>query len=100
MGKTFETSPREKVFEIFSDSYYEIYPKLARVIKNIYIGGESVVRNSYGFSDLCLKYAGVWQGELLLPLLFIIFMDKCIKEVSIDEELGMVLTLQYRSSTY
>lgn len=57
----------------------------------MYTGSEYVVRTSYGFRDWFLINAGVKQGGMSSPLIFIIYKDKGIWEVNMWKELRMVL---------
>ena len=91
LEKAFDTVPRERLWDALSDPYYAIDPKLIRVIKGMYEVSKSAVRTSYGVGDWFDVTAGVRQGGVLSPLLFIIFMDRCIREVGLEEEVGLLM---------
>ena len=61
---------------------YSIPKKLIRVIKSIYSNSVSKVRKGDVETDWLDIETGVRQGDGLSPLLFIIFMDKCIRDTN------------------
>ena len=65
-----------------SEPPYSVPKKLIRVNKNIYSNSVSKVRKEDVETDWFNIEAGVRQGDGLSPLLFIIFMDKCIRETN------------------
>ena len=48
--------------------------KLIRVIKDLYVKANVVVKNNDGLSDPCEIKLGVLQGETLSPTLFSLFL--------------------------
>ena len=80
MEKAFDRVPRKLIWKIMSEPPYSAPRKLIRVIKNIYSNSVSKVREGDLVTDWFDIKAGVRQGDGLSPLLFILFMDKCIRE--------------------
>ncbi|KAL7632233.1 UNVERIFIED_CONTAM: hypothetical protein RMT77_017449 [Armadillidium vulgare] len=91
LEKAFDTVPREKLWETLRDPFYEVEPKLTRVIRGMYETSESAVRTAHGIGDWFPVRSGVRQGGVMSPLLFVIYMDRCIREVDMGDELGVVL---------
>ena len=64
---------------------YNIPPKLIRVVNNLHsqswskVQGRDLERNWFEIET------GVKQGDVLLPLLFIFFMDSCARDLSVAE---------------
>ena len=65
-----------------SDPSYSVPNKLIRVIRSFYNNSVSKVRKGNVETEWFSIDAGVRQGDGLSPLLFIIFMDKCIRETN------------------
>lgn len=85
LEKAFDTVPREKLWEALADPVYQIPQSLQRAIKSLFKHCQSAVR-SQGTEKWFRVGAGVRQGGVLSPLLFIIYMDKCIKNINVCED--------------
>ena len=57
---------------------YGIEPKLIKAIKSLYEKCESKVKCADGDSEWFEIRTGVRQGGTISPLLFIIYMDRCM----------------------
>lgn len=75
LEKAFDRINRSKLWEVVGDQYYNIPPKLIRVIKSLYHNSKSKVKNREIDSRWFEVKTGVRQGGVLSPLLFILFMD-------------------------
>ena len=82
MEKAFDCVPRELLWNIMSEPPYSIPKKLIRVIKSIYSKSMSKLRKGDIETDWFNIETGVRQGDGLSPLLFVIFMDKCIRDTN------------------
>ena len=85
LEKAFDCVPRERLWKVLATPPYSVTPKLIRVIKNIYSNSFSRVRKGQIETDWFSIETGVRQGDVLSPLLFIIYMDKCIKDTQPQE---------------
>ena len=65
--------------------HYNVPAKLVRVIRSIYSQCVSKVRTQKVERAEFSIESEVRQGDVLSPLLFIIFMDKCLRDVRIGE---------------
>ena len=79
MEKAFDCFPRKLRWKIMADLPYSVPKKLLRVVKRIYISCVSKVRKGDAETDWFDIKTGVRRGDGLSPLLFMIFMDKCIR---------------------
>ena len=86
LEKAFDRVPRQKIWHAMSDDYYEIPEKLKRAVYNTYQGTKYRVKTLSENEDWFDVRSGVRQGSVLSPLLFILFMDKCMRERNHDEE--------------
>lgn len=92
MEKAFDRIPRERLWKVLSKDVYKVKPKLRRAIKSIYKNCESKVKLRNNDTNWFEIKTGVRQGGVLSPLLFIIFMDYCMKEIGRNYE---EITLAY-----
>ena len=72
--------PREKIWEVMNDEYYEIPEKLKRAIYNTYKNTKCRVKTHLENDDWFDVKSGVRQGSVSSPLLVILFLDKCLRE--------------------
>ena len=83
LQKAFDKVNRDHLWKVLQENYYGIPKKLVRVIRSIYSQNISKVRTQKIESEYFNIESGVRQGDVLSPLLFIIFMDRCIRDVRI-----------------
>ena len=82
LEKAFDRVDRGNLWQVLQDLHYNIPTKLLRVIKSIYAESKSKVTTQGIESDWFEIKSGVRQGDVLSPLLFIIFIDKCLRDIS------------------
>ena len=85
LQKAFDRVNRSLLWRILQEDHYNVPAKLVRVIRSIYSQCVIKVRTQKIESAEFNIESGVRQGDVLSPLLFIIFMDKCIRDVRIGE---------------
>ena len=78
LEKAYDRVPRDKLFEVLSE--YRVQGQLLRAIKSMYRESRAAIRIDSRISSWFDVGNGVRQGCNLSPLLFIIYMDKIIKE--------------------
>ena len=93
LEKAFDRVKRSTLWKVLKEERYNIPPKLIRVIKNLYSQSWSKVRGRDLESNWFEIETGVRQGDVLSPLLFIIFMDSCARDLGVAE--SSVETLMY-----
>lgn len=88
LEKTFDRDPRQKLFDVLSE-----YGGILEAINSLYVKSSDVVRIDGELNDSFEVNEGIRQVCCLLPLLFIIFIDKIIKRANIqgDVEIGVVI---------
>lgn len=82
LEKAFDRVPRQRLFEVLSE--YGINGGLLEAVKSIYVDSRAAVRIDGELSESFEVKEGVRQGCCLSPILFIIFMDKIIKQAGIQ----------------
>ena len=80
-----------KLWSVLDDPYYSIPPKLKRAIHSTYVNTKCRVKTSGDGQDWFTVKSGVRQGSVLSPLLFILYMDKCMQEIYGDEDRATTL---------
>ena len=86
MEKAFHRVNRQALSETISDEYYSMPSKLVRIIKNMYLTYSCKVRNPGSESGWFEIMTGVKQGRCgiaLSEVLFILFMDKCMRNIGV-----------------
>ena len=78
----FDDIPREQYWKALNHKEYGIDPKLIRVIQNMYKHWDN--RNLKA-EEIDMP-VGIYPSGLLSPVLCIIYMDWCLKQLSLDEE--------------
>ena len=86
LEKAFDRVPRQKIWDAMNDDYYGVPVKLKRAIYNTYKDVKCRVKTLNENEDWFDIKTGVRQGSVLSPLLFILFLDKCMREKTMDEE--------------
>ncbi|XP_076036005.1 uncharacterized protein LOC143021967 [Oratosquilla oratoria] len=81
MEKVFDKVPREEIWRALEHQEYDDPAKLKRAIKSIYRKCENKVKLRDGDTPWFQVRTGVRQG-VISPLLFINFMDRCMKEIN------------------
>ena len=80
LEKAFNRVNRSLLWKILQEDHYNVPAKLVRVIRSIYSQCASKVRTQkVEIAEFSIE-SGVRQGDVLSPLLLIIFMDKCIRD--------------------
>ncbi|XP_076067750.1 uncharacterized protein LOC143040554 [Oratosquilla oratoria] len=82
MEKAFDKVPREEIWRALEHQEYDVPANLKRAIKSIYRKCENKVKLRDGDTTWFQVRTGVRQGGVISPLLFIIFMDRCMKEIN------------------
>ena len=77
--------PRQKIWDALREPYYGVPEKLIRAIYNSYQNIRSRVKTCYENEDWFEIQSVVRQGSVLSPLLFILFMDQCMREQHLDQ---------------
>ena len=85
LEKAFDSVRRSSLWTILADDHYNIPAKLIRVIKNIYSVCPAKVKSQTQDSGWFDINSGVRQGDVLSPLLFIIFIDKCMRNIGVGD---------------
>ena len=93
LEKAFDRVPRQKIWQAMNDNYYEVPEKLKRAIFNTYKSTECRVKTTTENADWFAIKSGVRQGSVLSPLLFILFMDKCMREYTM-KRLSLISYMQ------
>ena len=81
MEKAFDRVKREGPWNIMMGECYSIPKKLIRIIKNMYLCCVGKGKGRSWKSERFDIETGARQGDVLSPLLFIAFMNKCIRDV-------------------
>ena len=84
MEKAFDRVNRQFLWETMSDKYYSIPPKLVRIIKIMYLTNSCKVRNLGSQSGWFEIMIGGKHSDVISPLLFILFMDKCMRDIGVE----------------
>ena len=92
LEKAFDRLPRKEIWETLEDPIYMIEPPLVRAIKSLYRNNVSAVRTQLRENNWFDVTEGVRQGGVISPLLFVLFMDRCMKRLRFGRE---VTTLAY-----
>ena len=85
MEKAFDCINRNNLWRALLDEHYGINPKLIRAVKSLYKNCKNKVKGDNIDSSWFSIETGVRQGGVISPLLFIIYMDKCMREICRDE---------------
>lgn len=85
MEKAFDRINRRALWRVLSEECYGIEAKLVRVVKSIYCNCISKVKSGDVESQWFEVKTGVRQGGVLSPLLFIVYMDKCLRTICTNE---------------
>ena len=91
LEKAFDRLPRMKLWDVLDDVYYNVPPKLKRAIYSTYQNTKCRVKTQGAGQDWFTVKSGVRQGSVLSPLLFILYMDKCMREVHEEDERSITL---------
>ena len=85
LEKAFDRVPRRKLWRVLKHEEYGVGLKLFKAIKSIYDVCESKVKCREKDSRWFEVKSGVRQGGVLSPLLFVIYMDCCMKAMGLSE---------------
>ena len=81
-AKTFACVDHNKLWEI---QVMGIPDHLTCLLRNLYAGQEATVRTGYGTTDLFQIRKGVYQGCILSPCLFSLYVEYIVWNVGLDE---------------
>ena len=90
MEKAFDRVRRNDLFNIMLDEYYNIPRKLIRIVKNMYSVCVGKVKGAGVESDWFNIESGVRQGDVLSPLFFVIFMNRCLRDAQLNNEMETI----------
>ena len=85
LEKAFDRVKRDRLWKVLKEERYNIPPKFIRVIMNLYFQSCSHIRGRDLESNWFKIETGVRQGDVLSPLLFILFMDSCARDIGVAE---------------
>ena len=83
LEKAFDRINLNNLWSVLTDDHYNIPHKLIRVIFSMYAQCSSKVKTQGIDSDHFHIGFGVRQGDVFSPLLFIIYMDKCVRDIGV-----------------
>ena len=92
LEKAFDRLPRKMIWDTLEDPIYDVDRLLVRAIKSLYRKCASAVRTQTREDNWFDVNSGVRQGGVISPLLFVLFMDRCMKNLRSGEG---VITLAY-----
>lgn len=92
LEKAFDRLPRRILWETLEDPRYDVDRLLIRAVKSLFSKCVSAVRTPIREDNWFEVNAGVRQGGVISPLLFILFMDRCMKDLNLGEG---IITLAY-----
>ena len=85
LERAFDSVPRSALWTILADEHYNIPRKQVQVIKGIYSEWPTKVKSQVQVSSWFNIDTGVRQEDVLSPLLFVFFMDKCMRDIGVGE---------------
>ena len=89
LEKAFDRVPRSKLWQ--SLDVYEIPEDLKNAVISLYLYNENKVATGNETELWFTTNSGVRQGSVLLPLLFIMYLDLVIKEVAVNQKTTNIL---------
>ncbi|XP_076036404.1 uncharacterized protein LOC143022189 [Oratosquilla oratoria] len=84
LEKAFDRVPRERLWNTLQHEEYNIPPKLIRAVKSILDGTKNKVKCKEVDIDWFEVMTGLRQGGVISPLLFIIYMNRCMKDICVE----------------
>ena len=89
-SKAFDCVDHNKLCKILRD---RILDKVICLLRNLYVGQEATVRTLYERTDWFKIGKGVWQGYILSPYLFNLYVEYIMHNVRLDEaQAGIKIT--------
>ena len=83
LEKAFDRISRERLWKVLEDREYDIPHKLIMAIKSLYEETVNTVRGDGEGQSWFHTRTEVRQGSVLSPLLFVLYMDKCLKRMDL-----------------
>ena len=81
--KTFDCVDHNKLWKTFTEA--GISDHLTCLLRNLHVGQEATVRTLYGTTDQLKVEKGIWQGCLLSPCLFDLYVEHTMRNAKLDE---------------